>query len=64
MKFTLNIELGNDMMESSLHVSNALREVADRLTDKDYPLDRPVGPRGIMDANGNLVGSWSITEGD
>ena len=63
MFFILKIELGNDMMSSSLHVADALRKVADRLNRVDYPLDMPM-TKGVKDANGNTVGSWEITETD
>lgn len=51
--FTLEIELGNEAMEETSHVANALREVADRL-EGGFP------EGGIRDLNGNTVGSYRI----
>jgi len=65
MKFTLEIELGNDGMCTSSHVSAALNTVAKRIRANDYV--RSVGSdevtRGIMDVNGNSVGSWTLKGG-
>ncbi len=50
--FRLDIELGNDSMQSGPDVARALREIADRIEDD-------LEARGkIVDANGNTVGEY------
>ena len=65
MTFKLEIELGNDTMQTAFHVARALtREVAPALRDY-YIRDRPIGPREfvpgasgvIRDGEGKRVGS-------
>jgi hypothetical protein len=56
-KFVLEIELGNSGMEYASQLSKALEKVADRIYDNDYDPDAEA-VRGIMDENGNTVGSW------
>lgn len=66
MRFTLTIELGNEAMKTGADLSQALRDVGQRLTVVLYrdveislatevPLSRP-----IKDENGNTVGKWEI----
>jgi hypothetical protein len=57
--FTLEIELGNDMMSDSKDVATALRQVALRIERNQYDMGEPL-VRAIMDENGNSVGSWKI----
>lgn len=52
--FTLSIELGNVAMASAEMVAEALRAVADRVTEQDYG--------NIRDINGNSVGEWAFEE--
>jgi len=52
--FTLSIELGNVAMASAEMVADALRAVADRVTEKDFG--------NIRDINGNTVGEWAFEE--
>lgn len=54
MSFKLDIELGNDAMQSAAHVAAALRKVADAVESRGLI---PT-PQGIHDENGNRVGSW------
>ena len=54
--FTLSIELGNVAMASAEMVADALRAVADRVTEKDFG--------NIRDINGNTVGEWAFEEDD
>lgn len=64
MKFRLEIELGNDAMRDTDHVSNALKSVAKLLDyndvadcDKLSDYDR----KGLIrDDNGNTVGKWEV----
>lgn len=52
-RFELQIELGNDAMQSGPDVAAALRQVADRI-------ETDLEARGsIKDANGNTVGSYA-----
>lgn len=64
-KFTLEIELGNDAMQTSDDVAKVLEAVADRLVKREYLEDMEVletVTKGIKDANGNTIGSWRIGE--
>lgn len=62
MKFKLEIELGNDMMNSPTDVSVALLDIALQVRRLDELRLGP-GPRGIKDDNGNSVGSWEVVDG-
>lgn len=54
-RFMLEIELGNDAMQSGPDVAAALREVADRI-------ERDLEARGsIRDVSGNTVGHYGPT---
>jgi hypothetical protein len=59
VKFTLEIELGNDAMQTGRDVLNALRESLKG--EEPLPLETGVGGR-LWDVNGNLVGKWEVTE--
>lgn len=59
MKFTLEINLGNDAMRTNCHLRMALQKVIDRLYENNYPMDEEVD-RGVMDGHGNTVGSWHL----
>jgi hypothetical protein len=53
--FTLNIDTGNDAMQTPADVADALRDVL-------LVLDNG-GTYGIVrDTNGNTVGRWDLTE--
>lgn len=57
MKFTLEVNLGNEAMETADHLAAMLRKVAKEV-DKS-PADGPeVHP--IRDVNGNTVGKWEV----
>jgi hypothetical protein len=60
MKFTLEIELGNDAMQTCDDVGRAIREVAEEFLDC---MDEPTPVRDILikDINGNTVGKWEVT---
>jgi hypothetical protein len=61
-KFTLEITLGNDAMQTPADVRNALRKVADRL-ERDQDAYSPFEGEDsgkIMDGNGNSVGKWEV----
>ena len=59
MRFTVDINLKNDAMQTDADVADALSRVI-------HQLDRHSGPlmvgesRRILDINGNLVGWWQI----
>lgn len=60
MKFKLEIELGNDAMQSNVDIETALQAVA-----RNYHkagLAKPDTGR-IFDGNGNAVGKWEVLEG-
>lgn len=61
MKFTLEIELGNDAMRTGndvAHVLNVLRQYFD-INDG---VIEAIYPHGIRDTDGNTVGTWGVTD--
>lgn len=61
MTFTVEIELGNDAMQTGEDLAHALRGVAAKIEDcsrpvEDWPASVRTGP--IRDVNGNTVGRW------
>lgn len=56
MRFKLEIELGNDAMQTPMDVAMALTSLADRLTAS------PPTEGVIRDENGNPVGRWSFED--
>ena len=59
MKFVMEVELGNDGLQSSLDLSNVLAKVAMRLAHGHYDLTQEMD-KGVMDCHGNTVGSWHL----
>jgi hypothetical protein len=63
MKFQLEIELGNDAMQTYDDVRQALKSVCAYL--KEYRQGEEVeagDDTPIRDLNGNTVGTWTVTE--
>lgn len=60
MKFTLEIELGNEAMRTGRDVSGLLEGIARGLATDLVP-DEPVK---LYDANGNTIGSWQVKAGE
>jgi hypothetical protein len=59
MKFTLEIELEDDAMQTGTDVIKSIRESLKG--EESLPLDE--GTAGILwDVNGNIVGSWKVSE--
>jgi hypothetical protein len=58
MKFTLEIELGNDAMRSAYQLGERLKLVADQVSRRDLLAETV----RISDLNGNTVGKWEVTE--
>ena len=62
MRFTLEIELGNEAMRKDDHIREALHRVAYKARMSEFPED---GDEGVIaDENGNTVGSWTIAGGE
>ena len=60
MKLIIEIELGNDAMQTGQHVARVLRDVARRVKAAYVsPIDRP-DERRIRDENGNTIGTWRV----
>lgn len=64
MIFKLQIEIGNDDMETYGHIAEALQSVADDMRgygiySATKILDNPIS---ISDINGNVVGDWRVTQ--
>jgi hypothetical protein len=60
MKFTLEIELGNDAMQTGYDVACALNGAALSVTSTS-PVET-TETRYIRDANGNAVGTWQVED--
>jgi hypothetical protein len=68
MKFTLEIELGNDIMETGSDLAAALAKTAEFLrardTDRGYltveDWDAPYKQHSVTDEYGHTVGSWKV----
>ncbi len=59
MTFTLTIETGNDAMETAADIGRALQTLGRQfISGAKVPDD---GGK-IMDANGNTVGKWEVSE--
>jgi hypothetical protein len=58
MKFTLQIKLGNEAMQTGYDIAQALTEVAEKLRGEDDA--RMDWSGNIRDINGNTVGSWKV----
>lgn len=57
MKFTIEIELGNDAVQTAEDVAEILRATSAQVTDI-----RLGSFRNIRDLNGNTVGLWQVVE--
>jgi hypothetical protein len=62
MKVT--ITTGNDAMTTPDDLARALKRLADTLRGSGETLDEVLTEGRILDDNGNVVGNWSITEGE
>lgn len=58
MTFTFEITLGNDAMKDPADVAESLERVAQTLRDYGFECEAST----ILDANGNRVGTWALTE--
>jgi hypothetical protein len=59
MRFTLEIELGNDAMTTGYNVAAALRRVSGQVAEL-VKKDLPGAEGAIRDVNGNTVGKWEV----
>lgn len=55
-KFKLNIEMGNDAMQTPRELAEALRELATRVESIEE--DETNAGAKVLDDNGNEVGAW------
>jgi hypothetical protein len=67
MKFIVEIDLGNEAMDTGEHVAYALGRVVHHFEDLLLPVatlppDRRSG--WIFDLNGNTVGKWEVIDND
>lgn len=60
MKFTLEIELGNDAMQTYADIAASVRRIFSDFANCHDTAEDDAGR--IYDANGNRVGEWSVTE--
>lgn len=56
-QFKLTIRLGNEAMQDSDDIAEALRRSADRIEQRDNAAEG-----AILDRNGNTVGSFEVLE--
>ena len=61
MKFTLEIELGNEAMRDSHDVSEALLGLRTKFHGRPSYFDGGNDEGTIYDENGNTVGKWEVT---
>jgi len=59
MKFTLEIELGNDAMQTEADVADVLLRLRDKL--KDMQGWEPGDGGAIFDVNGNTIAGWTVS---
>lgn len=60
MRFTLEIELGNDAMRTPADLAGALQDLAGDL--ENAPGTEPAPSAGVIrDMNGNRVGHWQVS---
>lgn len=67
MKFSVEIEMGNEGMQSFQDLRDALKQVATKLGSRQHcSSGAPNDGDGskVMDVNGNAVGEWSISAND
>lgn len=63
MKFLLQIELGNDAMQTGQDVASALDLIAEpRATLPTLTMLSDGDSGNIRDSNGNTVGKWEVVE--
>ncbi len=62
MRFVLEIDLGNEAMESAADVRRALAHVAGTLHSPEAWTEYDTATHPIRDDNGNRVGQWMVTK--
>lgn len=62
MTFKLQIELGNDAMQTGVDIADALRAHADLLEEYNNRQLANTSKHGIRDTNGSTVGFWMVTK--
>lgn len=62
MKFLLEIELGNEGMQTGEDIRLALENAAERWNQGTVTEPQDLGDGRIFDTNGNTVGKWEVTE--
>ncbi len=60
MKFTLEIEMGNDAMQTYAEIAFAVRRVFPYFANRPEEVDEDENGN-LYDANGNKVGSWEVS---
>lgn len=61
MKFTLEIELGDEALQTLADVQAAIAASRRSLADGNEPLEIGDSDR-LWDINGNTVGKWEVTD--
>ena len=60
MKFTLEIELGNDAMQTYADIARATQRIFSDFSRRHEDAEDDAGR--IYDVNGNKVGFWEVSE--
>ena len=60
MKFTLEIEMGNEAMETPADIAQTTRLLFSDFFRQHEPAEENHG--SFYDANGNKVGTWALTD--
>ena len=60
MRFTLDIQMGNDAMQTYADIAAAVQRIFSDFARQHKNVEDNAGR--IYDANGNKVGTWSIDE--
>jgi hypothetical protein len=61
MRFTLEIEMGNEAMLTYADIAFAVRRIFPDFANRSEEVDEDENGN-LYDANGNKVGTWAVTE--
>lgn len=62
MKFTLEIELGNDAMRTGADVAEVLERLAHHMGTRNWAALSEGECQHVHDLNGNTVGKWEVAD--
>jgi hypothetical protein len=62
MRFVLQIEIGNDAMQTWSEIRRAVHKAVDRFAGSGFDPETDELGNKILDDNGNTVGSWKVVD--